>query len=73
MKMRYDGEGDTLDILIKPGQIHYAEEYGQIIINYTKDNQPVEIEILNASKFFGEFLTSIMQAKPKAKLIEVGS
>ncbi|PIP12138.1 MAG: hypothetical protein COT45_02680 [bacterium (Candidatus Stahlbacteria) CG08_land_8_20_14_0_20_40_26] len=73
MKIRYDGEGDTLDILLKEAGIHHAEEYGQIIINYTKDNQPVEIEILNASKFFGEFLTGIMRAKPKAKLIEVGS
>lgn len=73
MKIRYDGEGDTLGLFIKDEQIHHAEEYGQIVINYNKNNEPVEIEILSASKFFGEFLTSIMQAKPKAKLIEVGS
>ena len=73
MRIRYDGEGDTLDLSIKDGQVHHAEEYGQIVINYNKDNEPVEIEILNASRFFGEFLTSIMQAKPGAKLIEVGS
>lgn len=71
MKIRYDGEGDTLDILIREGQIHHAEEYGQIIINYDEENKPIEIEVLNASKFFGEFLSSVMQAKPKTKLIEV--
>jgi len=71
MKMRYDGEGDTLDILLNPRQIEYAKEYGQIIINYDKTDQPVEIEILNASKFFGNFFTGVMQAKPNAKLVEV--
>lgn len=72
MKMRYDGEGDTLDILIKKGQIHHAEDHGQIIVNYDREGQIVEIEILNASKFFGEFLKGLMQAKPKAKMIEIG-
>ena len=71
MRIRYDGEGDTLDILIKEEQIHHAEEYGQIIINYNDKNQPIEIEILNASKFFGDFLIGVMQAKPGGKLIEI--
>jgi len=71
IKIRYDGEGDTLDILLSHRQIDYAEEYGQIIINYDKNNHPVEIEILNASIFFGNFFTGVMQAKPKAKIVEV--
>ena len=57
MRVRYDGEGDTLDILIKDGQIHRASEHGQVIINYDEEGEAVEIEILNASKFLGEFLT----------------
>jgi len=72
MKIRYDGEGDTLDFLIEDRQIHHSEEYGQIVINYDAKNQPVEIEILNASKFFGEFITSLMRAKPRAEMVEVG-
>jgi uncharacterized protein YuzE len=32
MKIKYDREGDILDILIRREQIHYAEEYGQVII-----------------------------------------
>ena len=73
MKVTYDGKGDTLGILIKDEQIHHAEEYGDIVINYDINNQPVEIEILSASRFLGDFLTGIIRAKPDAKLIEVGS
>jgi len=73
MMMKYDGEGDTLNILVKEeGQIHHAVEQGQIIINYDEGGNVVEIEILNASKFLGEVLTGIIQAKPRAKLIKIG-
>ena len=72
MRTRYDGEEDTLDLVIKDGQIHHALEQDQVIINYAENGDVIEIEILNASKFLGEFLTRIIQAKPKAKLIEIG-
>lgn len=49
------GEGDTLNILIREEQVHHAEEYGQVIINYDENNGLVEIEVLNASKFFVGF------------------
>jgi uncharacterized protein YuzE len=71
MKMRYDREGDTLDILIIDDQVHHAEEYGQMIMNYNKDGKVVEIEILNASKLFGEFIVEILKA-PKREVIEIG-
>jgi uncharacterized protein YuzE len=71
MKIRYDGQGDTLDFLLKDGQIHRSEDLGQIIINYDNQNQPVEVEILNASKFLGEFLTGVIRAKSKAEMIEL--
>ena len=54
MRYRYDREGDTLDILIREEQVHHAEEYGQLIINYDENNRLVEIEVLNASNFFGK-------------------
>jgi uncharacterized protein YuzE len=72
MRMNYDGEGDTLDILVKDGQIHHAVQQDQIIINYDEAGDVVELEILNASKFLGEFLTGILRGKPKAKLVEIG-
>jgi len=54
------------------GQVHHAEEYSQLIINYDENNRLVEIEVLNASKFFGGLLTEMIQAKPEVKLVEIG-
>lgn len=72
MRMKYDGEGDTLNILVTDGQIHHAVEQDQLIINYDENGEVVEIEILRASRFLGDFLTGVIQAKPKAKFIEIG-
>jgi len=66
MKIRYDREGDTLDMLLEDKQIHHAEECGQIIVNYDEMGKAVEIEILNASKLLGGFLTEILKA-PKGR------
>ena len=34
MRVRYDREGDTLDmLLLEDRQIRYAEDYGQVIVN----------------------------------------
>jgi uncharacterized protein YuzE len=71
MKIKYDGESDTLDILVKDEQIHSAEEYEQMIINFDKNGKIVEIEILDASRFFGGFLTGMIQAKPKGRMVEI--
>jgi uncharacterized protein YuzE len=70
MKIRYDREGDVLDILIRDKQIHHAEEYDQVIINYDEENRIVEIEILNASKVFGNILTEVLKV-PERKVVEI--
>jgi uncharacterized protein YuzE len=70
MKIKYDREGDVLDILVRDGQIHYAEEYGQVIINYDEENRVVEIEILDASRVFGNILTEIFKV-PERKIVEI--
>ena len=72
MRMKFDGEGDTLDILIKNCQIHHAVQEDRVIINYDGNGDVVEIELLNASKFLGELLTGIIQAKAKPKLVKIG-
>jgi uncharacterized protein YuzE len=71
MKCKYDRDGDTLDILIREEQVHHAEDYGEIIINYDENNRLVEIEVLNASRFFGGLLTEMIQAKPEVNLVEI--
>ncbi|RLG31082.1 hypothetical protein DRN97_09765 [Methanosarcinales archaeon] len=50
MRVRYDREGDTLDMLLEDRQIHHAEEHGQIIVNYDEKGKVVEIEIHRISK-----------------------
>jgi len=71
MKITYDGVGDTLSILIREDQIAYGEEHGPVIVNYNEKGKPVEIEILNASKFLGEFLSTILKAKAGEKQLEI--
>lgn len=70
MRIRYDRQGDTLDIIIIDGQIHHAEEHGQIIVNYDENGSAIEVEILNASKLLGEFVTEILKA-PKREVVEL--
>jgi len=67
VKPTYDGVGDTLSILLSGMQIACAEEHGAIIVNYGRDGKPVEIEILNASKFMGELLSAMIKAKSGEK------
>ena len=70
MRFRYDREGDVLDILIRDKQIHHAEEYDQLIINYDEGDKVVEIEILNASKVLGNVLTEVLKV-PEKKVVEI--
>lgn len=42
-----------------------------VIINYSQDGKPVEIEIMNASRFLGEFLPTLVKAKAGEKQLEV--
>jgi len=59
-----------LDLLLADEQIHRAEEHEQIIVNYDKKGKIVEIEILNASKLLGQFLSEILKA-PKREVVEL--
>ena len=70
-KITYDGVGDTLSILLSMKQIAYAEEHGAVIVNYDDKGKPAEIEILNASKFMGDLLSTIIKAKTGEKRLEV--
>ncbi|RLG30292.1 DUF2283 domain-containing protein [Methanosarcinales archaeon] len=71
MRIRYDREGDTLDILLEDRQIHHAEEHGRIIVNYDEKGKIVEIEILNASKLLGGFLAAEILKAPKREIVEI--
>ncbi len=71
MKISYDGQGDTLSILVRKGRIVRAEEQGSVVTNFDPKGKLVEIEILSASKVLGNFISALMKAKPGSKLVEV--
>ncbi len=49
-KIKYDKETDILIIELSEKPINYAEDEGQIIIHFTKDEEPVLLEILDAKE-----------------------
>jgi len=52
-------------------QIACAEDHEGVIINYDSDGKPTEIEILNASKFMGDLLSTMFKAKTEEKQLEI--
>ena len=64
MKYKYDKETDILIIELSREKPDFAEQKGNIITHYNKDNKPVEIEILDASIETSEMLKAM---KPKQK------
>lgn len=50
-KINYEPEADVLTYEITNQPIDYAKEIGNIVVHFTKNNIPVLIEILEATKF----------------------
>lgn len=51
MKIKYYEEADLLSLRISNKPYYDATKSGNFIVHYTKEGQPVLIEILNAAKF----------------------
>ncbi len=54
MKFRYDKEDDALIIWFSKEAVDFAEQNKNIIVHFSKENKPVLLEILEASKFLRE-------------------
>ena len=55
MKIKYEKEDDILNIWLSDKPYEYGEDNGDLVItHYTKDGEPVYIEILFASRFLGK-------------------
>jgi Protein of unknown function (DUF2283). len=55
MKINYDPNDDILLITLKDKPLAYGEEITpQIIAHYSKDNELVEIEVLDANELFSK-------------------
>jgi len=50
-KFKYEKEDDVLNIWLSDGKIDYGEQTGDVIVHFTEEEEPVYIEILDASKF----------------------
>lgn len=51
LRMRYDPEVDVLLVEVSKRAIDHAKEMGPVIVHFTKDEKPVALEILDASRF----------------------
>ena len=53
--MLYDSEANILCWEVAKGTISHAREFGNLIIHLSSSGKPILIEILDASKFIGQF------------------
>jgi uncharacterized protein YuzE len=60
-KISYEPEADILPLEIGGKNIDYAKEIGNLVVHFSKNDKPVLIEILNASKFLGKAKRLIAQ------------
>lgn len=50
-KISYEPEADVLSWELSSLNIYSAKEMGNVVVHFTKNDRPVLIEFLNASKF----------------------
>lgn len=53
--MIYDAEANILCWEVIQGEIDHAREVGNLIIHLSSSGKPILIEMLDASKFIGQF------------------
>ena len=63
MKYKYNNQTDIMVIELSSEKPDFAEQEGDIITHYNKENKPVEIEILNASKTTLDMLKAMLPKK----------
>ncbi|HHT9132790.1 MAG TPA: DUF2283 domain-containing protein [Candidatus Tripitaka californicus] len=62
-KIRYSKDADAILIELSDKPIDHAEEAGQIIIHFSKEGEPVLLEILDAREFLLNSLSSLVREK----------
>jgi uncharacterized protein YuzE len=62
-KIRYSKDVDVLLIELSDKQIDYAEEEGQMVIHFSKNGEPVLVEIFDAKDFILNSLSSLVKEK----------
>jgi len=62
-KIRYSKDADAILVELSDKPIDYAEESGQVIIHFSKEGEPVLLEILDAKEFLLNSLSSLVMEK----------
>jgi len=62
-KIRYSKDVDALIVELSDKPIDYAEEEGQVIVHFSREGEPVLIEILDAKEFILGTISSVMKEK----------
>jgi len=66
-KISYEPEADVLMWEITDKPIDFAKEIGNVVVHFTKNNMPVLIEILEASKFLARAKNLVQKDKYSIK------
>ena len=53
--MLYDEEANIMSIELAKGRISHVREFGNFILHLSPAGKPILLEILDASKFMGQF------------------
>jgi len=67
VKISYEPEADVLTWEITDKPIDFAKEVGNVIVHFTKNNMPVLIEVLEASKFLAKAKSLVQKDKISTK------
>ena len=63
IKITYEPEADVLSWEVSKKSIDFAEESKNVVVHFAKDDTPVLIEVIEASKFLKE-AARLMGRKP---------
>ncbi|MBI2334500.1 DUF2283 domain-containing protein [Candidatus Daviesbacteria bacterium] len=64
-QIKYESKDDVLNIWLSHKRIDDADDINGVIIHYTKDREPVYIEILDASRLLGKEPKSFSASETK--------
>ncbi len=62
-KIHYSKDIDAIIIEMNDKAIDHAEDFGDIIVHFTKDNEPVLFEIFDAKRFSLNMIESVLGEK----------
>lgn len=60
-KLRYSKDANVLVIELSEKPIEYAEEYGQFIVHFSSEGEPVLLEIQDGKDFVLDSLSSVLR------------